>query len=81
MWSPLLEHLSLLSPLQATMAVALVLAPVWYPKVANQALMPPQGAPMAVALGVVPALACCLVCPQCTLFLPPTLRSPRLTCL
>jgi len=42
-----MEHLSLLSPLQATMAVALGLAPVWYPKVANLALVPPQVAPMA----------------------------------
>jgi len=42
-----MERLSLLSPLQATMAVALGLAHVWYPKEANLALVPPQMAPMA----------------------------------
>jgi len=49
-----LEHLSLKSPLQATMAVALGVTPVWYPWTAKLGLMPPQVAPLAVALGLVP---------------------------
>jgi len=51
-----LEHLALMSPGEAPMAVALGLVPVWYPKMANLALVPPQVAPMAVALGLVSAL-------------------------
>jgi len=80
MWSPQLEHLSLMSPLQATMAVALGVTPVWYPWMAKLGLMPPQVAPMAVALGLVPAQAGCLVCPMSALFLPPASGILRLHC-
>jgi len=64
-----MEHLSLLSPLQATMAVALGLAPVQYPKVANLALVPPLVAPMATPPLLAPMAVAQVV------FWPPDLES------